>query len=122
MKTTAETGRWGEQVAVDRLRAEGCMIVERNWRCGRLEIDIIALDRTGCLRFVEVKTRTAGGWESAEAAITPSKRRALMRAASAYMAGRPGYDDFRFDLIAVEYSPDGSFVVRCIEDFIECHW
>lgn len=122
MKTTADTGKWGEQVVVEHLRAEGCVIAAQNWRCGRCEIDIIAADRTGCLRFVEVKTRAVGGWESGEAAITPSKCRALKRAASAYMACRGGYDDFRFDLAVVEYGPDGSFELRYVKDFIESHW
>lgn len=122
MKTTAETGKWGEQLVIDRLRAEGCLIMERNWRTGRYEIDIIAVDRFRCVRFVEVKTRRAGGWESAEASITPTKSRALMRAASAYMASRRPGDLFRFDLAAVEYTPDGNFEIRYTEGIIESHW
>ena len=49
-------GKWGEQVVVDHLVAEGYAIVERNWRLNHLEIDIIAT-RGNEIAFVEVKTR-----------------------------------------------------------------
>lgn len=119
MKNAAEIGRWGEQVVVDRLRAEGCLIMERNWRCGRYEIDIIALDRReDCVRFVEVKTRSAGSWGSAESAITGTKLRALMHGASAFMAMQGIDREFRFDLAAVEYAPDGRCEVRITENIL----
>ena len=35
-----ELGRWGEDIAAAALEAEGAVIRERNWRMGRLEIDI----------------------------------------------------------------------------------
>nr|HRC92968.1 YraN family protein [Bacteroidia bacterium] len=37
-----ELGREGENMAVEYLVANGYQIVERNWRFGKLEIDIIA--------------------------------------------------------------------------------
>lgn len=121
MNNSAKTGNWGERIVADRLRAEGCQILERNWRCGRYEIDIIAL-KDCCLRFVEVKTRSAMGWTRPEDAVTQSKCRAVHRAASAYMASRYRDFDFRFDLAAVEYYPDGSWELRYIERVFESHW
>ena len=121
MKNAAETGRWGEQIVVDRLRADGCLIMERNWRYGRYEIDIIAL-KNECIRFVEVKTRSASGWSSGEDAIDAVKERALMRAASAYLARTRSNRPFRFDLAVVEYRTDGSYEVRYTESIAESHW
>ena len=51
-----QLGKAGEYVACGFLRSMGHIILERNWRSGHLEIDIISLDRDG-IHFVEVKTR-----------------------------------------------------------------
>src|SRR5687767_14829531 len=53
-------GALGERLAARHLERLGYEIVERNFRVGRGELDIIAADRR-CLVFCEVKTRFAGG-------------------------------------------------------------
>ena len=121
MNTAAEIGKMGERLVIDRLRAEGCIIMERNWRHGRYEIDIIA-SKGGCVLFVEVKTRSVTGWCSPEEAITPAKCRALTRAATAYIAQRHIDSDIRFDLAAVDIFPDGSHQIRYTQSIAECHW
>lgn len=67
-------GAEGEQAAVEWLRANGYLIVERNWRYGRYEIDIIA-ERFDTLHIIEVKTRKKGSLTSAEDAIDERKCR-----------------------------------------------
>src|SRR5437868_13562631 len=57
MAAKDELGRCGEQVAVDYLLAEGMRILDRNWRCRRGEIDVIA-EEGGKLVIVEGKTRS----------------------------------------------------------------
>ena len=52
-----ELGKWGEDCAVDYLQRKGYTIVERDWKSGHRDIDIIAADEDGTLVFVEVKTR-----------------------------------------------------------------
>ena len=37
-------GKFGEQVAVDHLLANGLTVLERNWRCRDGEVDIIAVE------------------------------------------------------------------------------
>ena len=49
-------GRKGEDMVCDFLRGKGHTIMERNWRTGHLEIDIISFDCEG-IHFVEVKSR-----------------------------------------------------------------
>ena len=51
-----ELGRKGEEVAVAFLKNQGYKIIERNYRCQRGEIDIVARDKEG-IAFIEVKTR-----------------------------------------------------------------
>ena len=54
----SQIGRHGEDLVCRFLMESGHCILERNFRSGHLEIDIITLDRNG-IHFVEVKTRRA---------------------------------------------------------------
>ena len=118
---SADTGRRGEQAAVDYLRRVGFAILERNWRSGRYELDIVAR-RWDELHFIEVKTRRRDGLTPPEQALDAHKRRALVRAANAYLTENPFAGEVQFDLIAVETAPAGTPEVRYIEDAIELHW
>ena len=118
---SADTGRRGEQAAVDYLRRAGFAILERNWRSGRYELDIVAR-RWDELHFIEVKTRRAGGLTTPEEAITPRKFASLRRAAEAYMAQHRVRLEPQFDLAAVDLFPDGSLNVRFTERAMECNW
>ena len=121
MQQTLLQGTAGEEAAVDWLRANGFMIVNRNVRYGRYEIDIIA-SRWDTTHFIEVKTRRLGSLTSPEEAITESKRRALHRAISSYVTSHRLRGQVQFDLAAVEQLPDGSYAVRYIENAIEYGW
>ncbi|MBQ2423558.1 MAG: YraN family protein [Alistipes sp.] len=110
-------GAEGEAFTVDWLRSNGFYIVERNWRYGHYEVDIIAT-RRGVVHFVEVKTRALGSIESAYLAIDTTKRTALLRAMRAYTyAGRYGCE-FQVDLAAVEAAMDGSFIMHYNENIL----
>ena len=96
-------GKWGEQVVVDHLVAEGYAIVERNWRLNHLEIDIIAT-RGNEIAFVEVKTRR-DDFIDPLSAITRTKISHMVSAANTYLRMvrlplRP-----RFDVAAVTGDP-----------------
>lgn len=67
-------GRRGEDVACGFLSGKGHTIVERNYRSGHLEIDIITLDKDG-VHFVEVKSRVAPVAVSPEENVTAAKQK-----------------------------------------------
>ena len=106
---------------MDYLRRAGFAILERNWRSGRYELDIVAR-RWDELHFIEVKTRRAGGLTTPEEAITPRKFASLRRAAEAYMTQHRVRLEPQFDLAAVDLFPDGSMNVRFTERAMECNW
>lgn len=110
-------GALGEQAAVDYLRRNGFLIVERNYRIGHSEVDIIA-QRYDELHFVEVKTRKAGSMMSAESSINEQKVRALQRAASAYIAQHRSRFEPRFSLITVEVVGESVVNLQFVEDMI----
>ena len=117
MTERQERGALGEQTAVDYLRKRGFLIVERNYRIGHSEVDIIA-QRYDELHFVEVKTRKRGSMTTPESSINEQKVRALRRAASAYMAMRRSRLEPRFSLLTVEIVGTEVVSVEFIEDMI----
>ena len=121
MTERQQRGAIGEQAAVDYLRQNGFMIIERNWRAGKSEIDIIA-SRYDELHFVEVKTRKFGTMTAPEDALTEQKARAMRRAASAYMAQHRCMLEPRFSLVAIEMVGDRVETLRFVEDAIQYSW
>lgn len=99
--TPTELGRRGEDAAAAYLERQGMIIVDRNWRSGRGEIDIVAIDG-GELVICEVKTRASTSAGQPEEAVSPAKQRRLVRLAEAYVAatGTPGMS-VRFDVLSI---------------------
>ena len=85
METARMTiGKRGEDAACEYLVTNGHTILERNWRGGHLEIDIITLAADG-VHFVEVKSRVAPVSAAPEENVGPVKRRRLAEAAGKYL-------------------------------------
>ncbi|MGT2426593.1 YraN family protein [Amnibacterium kyonggiense] len=78
-----DLGRRGEDQAAAYLTGLGWRIVDRNWRCPRGEIDIVALDGTE-LVIVEVKTRSGRGYGDPLEAVDPRKLTRLCVLAGAW--------------------------------------
>ena len=114
-------GAIGEQAAVDYLRQNGFMVVERNYRIGRSEVDIIA-SRYDELHFVEVKTRKYGSMTAPEEALTEQKLRTMRRAASAYMAQHHSMLEPKFSLIAIDIIGERVESLRFVEDALQYGW
>ena len=51
-----ELGTWGETLAAEYLEKKGYQILERDWKSGHRDLDIIAMDGDTMV-IVEVKTR-----------------------------------------------------------------
>lgn len=103
------TGELGERVAADYLQSKGYVIVKRNYRYLKYELDIIAKIE-GYIVFVEVKTRSYvpnSQYGRPFKAVDAEKRQNLTRAAKAFVnyLGIKGYR-FRFDVIEVYVSTD----------------
>ena len=108
------TGRWGEDIAADFLTAAGYAIVDRNWRVGHLEVDIVAV-RDGEIVFVEVKTRTDDQSDPLDA-IDNRKIRHIANSAHAYLQCHDYNHSPRFDVIAVSGSTDTGYKIEHIVD------
>ena len=105
-------GAWGERVACALLRRDGWSILERGYRLGRREIDVIAR-RGSLLAFVEVKTRSTDRFGPPAEAVTWRKRREIETVALDYLARHVRDDvDVRFDVVSVLAGP-GHRLLRC---------
>ena len=111
MKTEKRArGDLGERAAVWYLRRRFYRVLDRNYRAGGAEIDIVA-KRGKTLAFVEVKTRrlepgSASRLTRPAAAVTREKQEHILRAARLWLSRRPSPDlSVRFDVIEVYLSP-----------------
>lgn len=94
-------GRIGENAVCGWLKTEGCVIAARNYSVPPYgEIDIVA-EKDGITAFVEVKARKQGAKVGGTAAVTPSKQKKLILAASQYADTHP-CGRCRFDVAEVD--------------------
>ncbi len=116
MARTHNAGRSFEHHAALSLQSRGWQILQRNYRAGPREIDLIAR-RGEVVAFVEVKGRTTSTHHHPLEAIGPAKRRDLARAARCWIGsfGRRG-EVYRFDAIAVIGPADAPVVIEHVED------
>ena len=100
-------GRQGEDIACRYLEGIGHTILERNWRSGHLEIDIISLDAAG-IHFVEVKTRRDSIQAPPQYNVDRAKQGRITKAALAFLHSRKGLPlssyECHFDIVAVTFS------------------
>ena len=106
MKTSRQNlGKTGEDLAVQYLQQKGYRIIRRNYRIGRAEIDIIALDQDD-LVLIEVKSIRTNRFGPGEEHITSRKKTMLIRAAY----GLPDYfpalngKNLRFDVMVIDFT------------------
>lgn len=110
-------GDYGENVASDFLRSNGCRILARNFKARRGgEVDIVARDGK-LLLFVEVKTRREGAKIRPLDAVDKSKQALIERGANAWLK-RLGTRDlpWRFDVIEVHVEDGAKPRVNHVRD------
>ena len=104
MSERRETGNEGEIIVCSYLEKNSHTVLEKNYRSGHLEIDIISLDRDG-IHFVEVKTRRPPLQASPQDSVTAAKQRRIAQAAANYLSRskHPGLEtlECHFDVAAV---------------------
>ncbi len=115
-----KTGLRGENIALDYLRNEGYIIIERNYRCYLGEIDIIAKDGN-ILVFVEVKSRRSCKFGMPQEAVGTKKQKKISMIAMFYLHEKNLSDvNARFDIVAV-YIDSGAPFVELIRDAFDLH-
>ena len=124
-KKQSLSGAAAEQLALTFLQSKGLVLVTKNFRTRRGEIDLIMLDNA-VMVFVEVRFRSNVYFGSAEESITTQKCQRLSAAAQAYMQ-REGLTEkvsARFDAVAIspdnyDHSSTDGFLIKWIENILQ---
>ena len=97
-----DLGKWGEAEAARYLLGKGYSILERDWRQGHRDLDIVALtEERDTVVIVEVKTRQNDDLEKPEQAVDTKKMRNIAAATDIYVKQRNIVHQLRFDIISI---------------------
>ena len=92
-------GHEGEDIAARYLEEHGYTVLDRNWRSGHKELDLI-VKKDSVLVFVEVKTRTSTDYGDPWSFVDDKKRTDM---------------DVRFDIVSISIE-DGDFKIEHIKE------
>ncbi len=107
-----EIGTTYENRALQFLLKKGCKILEKNYSCKLGEIDLIGLDPSNRIIFVEVKYRSSLEYGPPQLAVHYKKMEHIVKTALVYIKEKKlNGRDFRFDVMAIspskiEYIPN----------------
>ncbi len=105
-KKRLELGKFGEDLAYQKVKRLGYKKIIRNYRCPLGEVDLIAYDKD-TLVFIEIKTRKGRSLGYAKEAVNARKRLQLSKVALFYMKGSNCIDSrARFDVVAISINGD----------------
>jgi len=114
-------GMAAEQQALDYLLAQGLLLLARNWRCKRGELDLVMLDRDTVV-FVEVRYRLHSGYGGALGSIDVRKQEKLTLAAQYFLQKEPRWASHpcRFDVIALQGSGHSGTPLDWLKNAFDC--
>ena len=112
-----ELGKIGEDYAAEFLEHAGYGIIERDWRQGHRDLDIVARTPDGTtVVFIEVKTRSSDVVMHPDEAVDVRKIRNLGHAANAYVKEKNIVEELRFDLITIVGTAPENFKLKHVVD------
>lgn len=107
-------GKLGEDAAAAYLQQAGHVLLARNYRYRRAEIDLVTRDGKAVV-FVEVKTRSSNSYGLPEETISRQKISLVQLAAEEYLYKNKLECPIRFDVVAVENN-NGELKITHIKD------
>ncbi|GHU58322.1 UPF0102 protein [Clostridia bacterium] len=114
-KNARDVGCVGEARVCAKLESSGYVVIARNYRASRYEIDIVA-ENEDCVCFVEVKTRS-GMVADVVSVVTIPQRRRIMAAAERFCLDNDIDKPVRFDVALVPAFAGGG--IAYVEDAYE---
>ncbi len=110
-----DLGKWGEDKAVEYLISKGYCIMDRNWRLGHRDLDIVAF-KDGEIVFVEVKTRRNNNVMLPQYAIDWRKARSIAYCVKGYLNYHRLNARCHVDVIAITGTNDENMVIDHLEN------
>jgi putative endonuclease len=107
-------GNFGEEVAERYLKNHGYNILERNWRAGHKEIDLIVYKKI--LIAVEVKTRSKNQPQAFIPMLKASQVERIRKAIRKYcLLNNFNYQTSRLDLIIISKTTNNTFIKHYLD-------
>jgi putative endonuclease len=100
MQDKIKKGAEAENLAAEFLKQKGFQVIEKNFRFGHCEIDMIATNKNWLI-FIEVKMRSSLKYGFPEIFVDKSKRRNIRNAARHYIFKKDWKGNARFDVISI---------------------
>ena len=99
--TNKSLGKAGENEARNFLSSLGYTFLDKNWRYGKLELDLIFMDKKEIV-FVEVKTRSSNDFGGAAEAVSHVKKKNMINAAQGWLMAKNLWETpCRFDIVCI---------------------
>jgi len=109
-----EFGKEGEELAAAYLVKKGYLIICRNYRYLKAEIDIIA-QKGNTIAIIEVKSRSSAYFENIAETVSKKKIGLLVTATDYYVNTNKLEREVRFDIITILKKND-KFLIEHLED------
>ncbi len=100
MRTTKEIGDFYETIALNYYIEKGFSLLERNFRFGKSEIDLI-MKKGSLISFVEVKYRSSKLFGHSEEMLSENQKERILSAAEEYLISNNLNELIRFDVVAI---------------------
>jgi putative endonuclease len=116
-ESNVSTGKYGEELAAEHIKANGYLIIERNFRAGKIgEIDIIA-KKDEFICFIEVKTRKSVYFGKPCEAVNWKKQANIKRVAQMFLKLSGAENcNIRFDIVEVLKKESETAHINIIEN------
>ena len=111
-----DLGKEGEELAARFLTKQGYVILEKNYRFQKAEIDIIA-QKNDVICAVEVKTRSTPEFGNPQDFVKPKQIKLLVKAINQYVEDTKLNLDVRFDIVAIIKNKQGTRIEHLKDAF-----
>jgi len=127
MSESGERGRRAEGLALEFLEERGLVLLDRNWRSGHRELDLVMKSfncKTGkeLVHIVEVRSLSEPNLQMPFETIDKVKRRNLIRAAAGYVYKKRVLCETQFDVISILFCKDKSVRIEYFPDAFTPQW
>lgn len=118
-----DLGKKGEDVALEYLLQRGMKLLERNWRSGHKELDLV-VEEEGFIRIVEVRSRTFPAQIDPFESVNVVKRKKIIQAAKGFVAenrDRIKGKEVVFDVVSILFNGE-AFKIDYIREAFAPTW
>lgn len=113
-------GQQSENLVAKWLQSQHVVILQQNFHCKGGEIDIIGLDASNTILFIEVKARKNSDFGHPSEFVSKAKQHRIIKCAQVFLQKHPQYQNhaMRFDVIsALEEMPEPEWLQNAFSAF-----